>query len=200
MRTLIFALGVLLVSGSVLAKDKADPYEDFRSETERYEFTYDETLGPQWKEANIKVPPVALDKLRELDIDHGPIGVTLFLDASTLNINESDRVTRYWYVAKRDGRPVSIAYEALRCATREVKQIAYASSRHPDKIKYLGKPKWRPVGYGGSKDFHVELAEDYLCAGTVRPSWPGLVDITIIIIPTLNIPITSNEQLRRLSD
>ena len=166
MRTALFAIAALIVTGGIEAADRADPYEDFRAETEKYEFEYDESLGPQWKEAKIKAPPVNLEKLRELDVDHGPIGVTLFLDASTLDINEGDRVTRYWYVAKRDGRPVSIAYEALRCATREFKQIAYASTRKPEKIKYISKPKWRPVGIGGTRDFHRELAEDYLCAGT----------------------------------
>lgn len=163
--TLLIAI-LLLGTTSAYGRDKTDPYEDFRAELDKQEFTYDETLGPQWKEKNVNAPPVAMDKLRKLNIDHGPRDATILIDPTTLNIDKGDRVTRYWVVIEKNGRPGSVNYEGLRCATREYKSLAYASPRKPEKIKPLGKPQWRPINHAGSNDFHRELAEDYLCSGT----------------------------------
>jgi hypothetical protein len=101
--------------------------------------------------------------------------VDFYLDSKSIAMNEKDRITRYWMVAKSGERIVSMNFEALRCSTREYKQLAYARSGNPDDIHTIDNAKWRAIKNRSLRDHHVEIADDYLCAGTTPKTYEGVM-------------------------
>ena len=77
--------------------------------------------------------------------------------------------------ARSGGKTVSLNYEAIRCATKEYKQIAYASPAQPEKIRQLKSSSWRKIRGVGVKDHHTEIAENYICAGATPKTYEGVV-------------------------
>ena len=156
----------LLLTGISTARDRANPYEELLS-GEKQEFDYDEDLAEQWKEQTTKIPTLNMDALRPLTIDHGPIGATVYVDDSTVEVNSADRVVRYWMVLKnKDGGFGTMNYEGLRCATNEYKIYGYTSARRPSLVKRVKTPKWRPIRKH-TRDPHFEMARDYFCSDTL---------------------------------
>ncbi|MDX1346537.1 MAG: CNP1-like family protein, partial [Sedimenticolaceae bacterium] len=162
----------LLLAGDLHARD---PFDQIDGIVDPQEFDYDETVGGIWKEQDSRIPPVSLDKLMQMQIDHGPQGVEFYLDSKSILMNEKDRITRYWLVAKNGNKLVSINFEALRCSTREYKQLAYARSGNPDDIQAIDNPRWRNIKNRSVRDHHVEIADDYLCAGSTPKTYEGVM-------------------------
>lgn len=162
---------ILLFAGDAMARDRLD---EFKAENDRDEFRFDDT-GRKWKEEQSIVPPVSLDALRPMEIDHGPQGVVFYLDQKSISMNKKDRVTRYWLAVKNGNKVVTLNFEAIRCSTREYKQIAYASPRQPENIREMKSSKWRKIRGTEVKDHHAEIAENYICAGSTPKSYEGVV-------------------------
>jgi hypothetical protein len=161
---------MLLAATDISARSPVDEHYDRLDG----EFEYDDSNN-QWKEQASPVPPVSMDALQQLKIDHGPPGVTFYIDQKSIRMNSADRLTRYWLAAKSGGRVVSLNYEALRCSTREYKQIAYASPTKPASIRQNKAAKWRKIQSMQDKDHHAELATDYICAGSTPKTYEGVV-------------------------
>jgi len=164
-KTLLMLFLGLATSG-LSARDVTDPYDAFRNDNERGEFNYEDS-GNQWKEQRVDIKPVDLEKLKKLNIDHGPIGVDLLLDSSSIRSDKKDRVVRYWVVMKNNERISSMLYEGLRCGTGEYKTYANASPRNPDVVRPMGRSSWRQIRGEAHRDYHSELASTYLCAGSI---------------------------------
>ncbi len=162
----------LLMTGNVVA---ASEFERLESAIDQNEFDYDESVGGKWKEQNSRIPPVSLDSLMQMQIDHGPQGVEFYLDSKSILMNEKDRITRYWLVAKNGNNLVSINFEALRCSTREYKQLAYAPSNRPGDIRKIDNAGWRQIGTQKNRDHHAEIADTYLCAGSTPKTYEGVM-------------------------
>jgi hypothetical protein len=174
-RVVVLTVVALFLVGEAQSRDKTDPYEQFRSENERNEFEFDETLVEQWKEQVKDIPKLNLKTLRELNIDHGPVGASVFVDESSLEVNEKDRVVRYWMVMKTgSGRYGSMSYEGIRCGTGQYKNYAYASARKPDDIRPIKSPKWRDIRQH-TRDPRFEMARDYFCADVIPRTQEGVL-------------------------
>ncbi|OOZ51161.1 hypothetical protein BOW39_00720 [Solemya velum gill symbiont] len=174
-RVVILTVVALFLAGEAQSRDRTDLYEQFRSENERYEFEFDESLVEQWKEQVKDVPKLNLKKLRELDIDHGPVGAAVYVDESSLTVNEKDRMVRYWMVMKTgSGRYGSMSYEGIRCGTGQYKNYAYTSARDPDNIRPIKSPKWREIRQN-TRDPRHEMARDYFCAGVIPRTQAGVI-------------------------
>lgn len=172
MKRPIFLLLSLLMAGNLVA---ASEFERLESAIDQSEFDYDESVGGKWKEQDSRIPPVSLDTLMQMQIDHGPQGVEFYLDSKSIFMNEKDRITRYWLVAKNGSNVVSINFEALRCSTREYKQLAYARSGNPDDVQAIDNARWRSIKNRSVRDHHVEIADDYLCAGSTPKTYEGVM-------------------------
>jgi hypothetical protein len=164
-KTLFTVSLCLSLANVALARDVTDPYDAFRSENEKSEFEFDDS-GKQWKEQNVSIKPADLDKLKKITIDHGPIGVDIYLDGSSIRSDEQDRVVRYWLVLKNSKRITSMLYEGIRCATSEYRTYASASPNKPDEVRNIGNSSWRQIRGVNVRDYHSELASGYLCAGS----------------------------------
>ena len=172
MKTLMLLLITLLVAGDVYARDTFDRIDGI---VDPQEFDYDESVGGKWKEQASLVAPVSLDTLMPMQIDHGPQGVVFYLDSKSIAMNEKDRITRYWLVAKSGNNVVSMNFEALRCSTREFKQLAYARPDRPDDIRKIDSASWRKIGGLKNRDHHAEIADTYLCAGSTPKTYEGVM-------------------------
>ena len=172
MKTPILLLFSLLFAGHALA---SDPFDRIDGIVDPQEFDYDESVAGKWKEQASLVPPVSLDALMQMQIDHGPRGVDFYLDSKSIVMNEKDRITRYWLVAKNGNNVVSINFEALRCSTYEFKQLAYARPDRPDDIRKIDNADWRKIGSQKNRDHHAEIAESYLCAGSTPKTYEGVM-------------------------
>lgn len=171
MKSIFFCFLVLVLAGDAVARDRL---EEFKEENERSEFEFDDS-GKVWKEQESNVQPVSLDALRPMSIDHGPIGVTLYLDQKSIAMNKKDRVTRFWLALKNGDRITTLNFEAIRCSTREYKQIAYANPRQPDEIRQLRNSRWRKIQSRDNRDHHAEIADNYICAGSTPKTYKGVV-------------------------
>jgi hypothetical protein len=172
MKRPLFLLLSLLIAGNVSARD---PFDRIDGIVDPQEFDYDESAGGKWKEQSSLVAPVSLNALVEMQIDHGPQGVAFFLDSKSIVMNEKDRITRYWLVAKSGNKVVSINFEALRCSTREFKQLAYARPDRPDDIRKIDGASWRKIGSRKNRDHHAEMADAYICAGSTPKTYKGVM-------------------------
>lgn len=172
MKTLILLLISLLLAGDLHARD---PFDKIDGIVDPQEFDYDESIGGKWEEQASRVAPVSLDALMQMQIDHGPQGVEFYLDSKSISMNEKDRITRYWLVAKNGNNIVSINFEALRCSTREYKQLAYVRPDRPGEIRKIDNAGWRQIGTRKNRDHHAEIADTYLCAGSTPKTYEGVM-------------------------
>lgn len=162
----------LLFSGNAAARSEL---EELEAAIDQDEFEYDESKDAKWKEQASRVAPVSLDALMQMQIDHGPQGVVFYLDSKSIKVNEKDRITRYWLVAKSSGNIVSINFEAMRCAKRQFKQLAYAPPAKSGEIRMIEDPRWRMIRGRSMRDHHAEIADAYICAGSTPKSYEGVI-------------------------
>jgi hypothetical protein len=162
----------LLLAGNATARGEL---EELEAAIDQDEFDYDESADEKWKEQGTRVPPVSLDALMQMQIDHGPEGVVFYLDRKSIAMNEKDRITRYWLVAKSGGKIASINFEALRCSNRQYKQLAYASAAQSGEIRMIENPRWRRIRGRSMRDYHAEIADTYICAGSTPKTYEGVI-------------------------
>jgi hypothetical protein len=173
MRLLLILLPVMFIS-PLYADDVTDPYDRFRGENDRDRFDFDDSLVAPWKEQKGAIPAVSLQALKKLTIDHGPIDASLYLDEDSVRVNKKDRVVRYWIAIKSGKRISSLNYEGLRCSTGEYRSYAYASPQNSTQITPLKNSRWKPVRTDRSRDYHRELAKNYLCSSGVPRTLDGI--------------------------
>jgi hypothetical protein len=173
MRLFLFLLLVVPMP-NLYADDETDPYDRFRSENERDTFNFDDSLVAPWKEQRDAIPAVSLQALKKLTIDRGPIDASLYLDQDSIQVNKKDRVVRYWIAIKSGKRISSLNYEGLRCSTGEYRSYAYASPQNSTQIMHLKNSRWKPIRPEGSRDYHRELAKNYLCSTGVPRTLDGI--------------------------
>ena len=172
MKRPIFLLLSMLIAGNAAA---SDPFDRIDGVVDPQEFDYDESVGGKWKEQISSVAPVSLDALMQMQIDHGPQGIVYYLDSKSILMNEKDRITRYWLVAKNGNKVVSMNFEALRCSTRQYKQLGYARPDRPADIRKIENDSWRRIGSTKTRDHHAEIADTYICAGSTPKTYEGVI-------------------------
>lgn len=173
MRLLLILLAVIFTT-LIYADDETDPYDHLRGENDRDKFDFDDSLVAPWKEQKGAIPAVSLQSLKKLSIDHGPIDALLYIDQDSIRVNKKDRVVRYWIAIKSGKRISSLNYEGLRCSTDEYRSYAYASPQSSTQIVPLKNSRWRSIRPEGSRDYHRELANNYLCSTGVPRTLEGI--------------------------
>jgi len=174
MKRLLLLLLFVVPMPLLYADDATDPYDRFRGENDRDRFDFDDSLVAPWKEQRGAIPAVSLQALKKLTIDHGPIDASLYLDQDSIQVNKRDRVVRYWIAIKSGGRISSLNYEGLRCSTGEYRSYAYTSPQNSTQIMPLNNSRWKSIRPEGSRDYHRELAKNYLCSTGVPRTLDGI--------------------------
>jgi streptogramin lyase len=94
---------------------------------------------PDWTESDAPTPPAfSVDKLLPLAMPPY-VSLTFGIDPATLVITP-DGIVRYVVVARNASGSINAMYEAIRCATGEVKTYARASGTGPWSI--VAEPQW----------------------------------------------------------
>jgi len=156
------ALFLMLVPwvASDSAADRERPFVDEPEAPMRFE------ESEPWKEADIEVPPAPRDEdLIEFQVDDPERRFTYFIDKRSLRV-DADRVVRYTLVIESQRGVRNLAFEGLRCHTREYKVYAYGSSK--GKMRPRKAPQWKPIKEERFSRVHRDLHHYYLCEPTLN--------------------------------
>jgi hypothetical protein len=165
---LLRALAALLValpvpapaqSPSTGVRDRAADAIDFDADKDKAE-----------SEATLPPAPQAANLIR---FDPGrPGSMSYFIDAASLSVS-ADGIVRFTSIAKGEGASQNVAYEGIRCATRERKTYAYG--RSDGSWSALRDPQWSTMR-GPSDGYRFALYQDYFCPsrGIIRSPEEGI--------------------------
>jgi len=134
------------------------------------DFDYDDSGDVPWKEDRLidLIPPESAN-LKQLDIDHPPVGFKVYIDTTSINLSETDGVIRYWLVLKA-GKSRNAMYEGIKCNSDEYKTYAYENKWKKGKVNISKVAKWLPIESRGHNAFRFELKKYYFCSDVLpRP-------------------------------
>ena len=134
------------------------------------DFDYDDSGDVPWKEDRLidLIPPENAN-LKQLDIDHPPVGFKVYIDTTSINLSETDGVIRYWLVLKA-GKSRNAMYEGIKCNSDEYKTYAYENKWKKGKVNISKVAKWLPIESRGHNAFRFELKKYYFCSDVLpRP-------------------------------
>ncbi len=120
-----------------------------------------EEAEKSWQEQQEPLPPFPrAQDLIPVRADSGADGYNYYIDVNSVSLG-ADEVLRYTIVIQSPNGASNIVYEGIRCATREIKTLAYGTrggrfARMPD-------PKWIYVFTQGPLAYRNTLVERYTC-------------------------------------
>lgn len=110
-------------------------------------------------------PPPAFDLDRLIPIDVGPSSNLHYgIDPKTILITHQDGLVRYVLVARSNSGTLNVRYDAIRCATGEIKTYAYANSADGG-WQRQDNPQWRPIDGRLSASYAQALVNGGMCVG-----------------------------------
>lgn len=124
-----------------------------RAEPERAEKPWQERRGdmPAFPRAQTLIPFRA---------DTGDPDYSYYIDVDSVSL-AADEVLRYTVIIQSPVGSSNIIYEGIRCATEEVKMIAYGT--RDGRFAPLANPKWQYFYTPGAMGYRKSLVEIYVC-------------------------------------
>lgn len=112
------------------------------------------------QESEVKLPPAPRSE-NLIKFDPGrPTSMTFYIDAASMTLGE-DGVVRFTTVARGDGSTQNVAYEGIRCSTRERKTYAYGKADGTWTAQR--DPGWVPIRSLNADSYRFTLYQDYFC-------------------------------------
>ncbi|MCW8974238.1 MAG: CNP1-like family protein, partial [Sedimenticola sp.] len=115
-----------------------------------------------WEEQNTEIPPFPEDEsLIEFQVTRPNVAFSYFIDANSLSYTKEDGIVRYTIVVKSKTGAKNVAFEGMRCSTKEFKTYAYGNGKGQ-----LVKPRkfgWKPISANGYTRYRKDLSEFYFC-------------------------------------
>ena len=158
---LAIVLGLLICAAPVAARDDAtNPNRpDDQTPAERGILYPDE---PKQKVSPITLPPFPrASDLIPLRAGRGEADYTYYIDVNSVRLG-SDEVLYYTVVIQSDGGASNIIYEGIRCATDEVKSLAYGT--RDGRFELLPDAQWTYFYNEGPLGYRNDLVEIYACS------------------------------------
>ena len=141
------------------------------------EFDYDDSGDVPWKEDRLAdLTPPENDNLKQLDIDHSPVGFKVYIDTTSITVSETDSIVRYWLVLKA-GKSRNAMYEGIKCNTNEYKTYAYENKWKKGKVNISKVAKWLPIKAQGHEYFRFELVKYFFCSDVLPRPVEDIQDI-----------------------
>ncbi|MBT8439853.1 MAG: hypothetical protein HKP55_05930 [Gammaproteobacteria bacterium] len=141
------------------------------------EFEYDDSGDVPWKEDRLAdLMPPENDNLRQLAIDHPPVGFKVYIDTTSITVSKSDSVVRYWLVLKA-GKSRNAMYEGIKCNSKEYKTYAYENKWKKGKVNISKVAKWLPIKKQGHDYFRYELEKYFFCSDVLPRPVEDIQDI-----------------------
>ncbi len=163
---------VTLSTSGVLANDDYLGQLGVKNEND-----YDASGDEPWREDGLAgLTPPKNENLRQLNIDHPPVGFKVFIDTSSITLSDTDRVIRYWLVLKA-GKSRNAMYEGIRCNASEYKTYAYENKWKKGKVNISKAAKWLPIEAEGHNYFRYELKKYFFCSDVLPRPVEDIQDI-----------------------
>ncbi len=159
------AILVVLMSAPVArAVEHADNpnRRDDRTPAEIAEPEEAETL---WQEEQLPIPPFPrAQDLLPVRADAGDPEYNYYIDVNSVSLS-ADRVLRYTVIIQSPRGASNIIYEGIRCATKEIKTLAYGT--RGGRFQRMPDPRWTHVYTQGPLEgplgYRTTLVERYVC-------------------------------------
>lgn len=127
----------------------------------------DETRS--WKEIEAQIPQYPKDKDLVLVEAGSETSHKFYVDPASVSVG-ADGVVRYTTVVKASGGALNVAFEGMRCETREWK--LYALGRSDGSWVRARNARWQRIQLRDLKPHHYMLYREYFCASPARPTPP----------------------------
>ena len=92
--------------------------------------------------------------------DTGDLDYTYYIDVDSVTLT-SDEVLHYTIVIQSPSGSSNIIYEGIRCATKEVKTLAFGT--RDGRFARMADPQWQYVHTRGPLGYRTMLVEQYVC-------------------------------------
>ncbi len=155
-------LAVLVNAPAVMANDHVDNPNrpDDLTPAERAE---PEEAEKPWQEQQEPLPPFPrAQDLIPVRADTGAYGYDYYIDVNSVSLT-ADEVLHYTIVIRSPNGASNIIHEGIRCATKEIKTVAYGTG--DGRFARMPDPKWIYVliQNQGALGYRTTLVERYVC-------------------------------------
>ena len=152
-------LAVLMSVPVAMATDHVDnPNQPDLTPAERAEPEEPET---PWQDEQLPLPPFPrAQDLLPVRADAADPGYNYYIDVNSVSLG-ADEVLRYTVIIQSPRGASNIIYEGIRCATNEIKTLAYGT-RGGD-FEPIPNPQWTYVYTQGALGYRTTLMERYVC-------------------------------------
>lgn len=114
-----------------------------------------------WQETAINLPPFPrAQDLLPIRGDAGDPGYNYYIDVNSVTLTP-DEVLRYTIIIQSPGGASNIVYEGIRCATSEIRTLAYGTRE--GRFKRMPEADWTYVHTQGPLGYRTNLVELYVC-------------------------------------
>lgn len=125
---------------------------------------FDDPDAVQWSEEEVSLPPLPRDEdLLEFYVSAVATN-HFYIDTASISVGK-DGVVRYTLVVRAGGGAVNIAYEGIRCDTRELRR--YAMGKADGTWAKSRDPGWRPIENKPVNRHHAALSRELFCPNGV---------------------------------
>ena len=135
-----------------------------------WEMDFDENTKA-WKEIQAQIPPYPNGKNLVLVEAGSETSHKFYVDPASISVG-TDGVVRYTTVVKTTGGAVNVAFEGMRCETREGK--LYAIGRSDGTWVRARNPKWERIVLRDLKPHTFMLYREYFCPSRAHPTPPKI--------------------------
>lgn len=157
---LLVILAVLAFVPVAMAADHADnPMRP--DDLTPAEIAEPEEAEKPWQEQQIPLPPFPrAQDLIPVRADVGDAGYNYYIDVNSVSLT-ADEVLRYTVIIQSPRGASNIVYEGIRCATKEIKTLAYGT--RDGRFRRMADPRWTFVYTKGPLGYRTTLVERYVC-------------------------------------
>jgi hypothetical protein len=114
----------------------------------------------QWREQAVRFPDFPGDGSLEQFMVKGGTENRFFVDSRSLSV-DPDGVVRYALIVRSAAGAETVAYEGIRCETREWKP--YAFGRSDQTWSPARDPNWQRIEWRSTNAYRFALYRDYFC-------------------------------------
>lgn len=145
--------------------DNSDPFSAKKGDSNFY--SPHDTTNPNveeyvWEEQNTEIPSFPEDEnLVEFQVARPNAAFSYFIDANSLSYTKEDGIVRYTVVIKSKTGAKNVAFEGMRCSTKEYKTYAFGNGKGT-----FVKPRkfeWKPLNNNGYTRYRKDLSDFYFC-------------------------------------
>ncbi|MCW8889394.1 MAG: CNP1-like family protein [Sedimenticola sp.] len=129
-----------------------NPHDSFNPNVEDY----------VWKEQKTEIPPFPEDEnLVEFQVTRPNASFSYFVDANSLSYTKADGIVRYTVVIKSKTGAKNVAFEGMRCSTKEFKTYAFGNGK--GKFVKPRKYEWKSIMANNYTRYRKDLSDYYFC-------------------------------------